>query len=126
MAYEKYRFTREHEWVKLDDDVATIGITKYATDELGDVVYVELHNDTPNVQQKEEVGTIESVKTVSSLYSPLSGDLLESNTQVIKDPNLVNEAPLEEGWLIKIKPTKTNEWDKLMTLNEYEDYTKSL
>ena len=126
MAYEKYRFTREHEWVKLDDDVATIGITKYATDELGDVVYVELHNDTPTIQQKEEVGTIESVKTVSSLYSPLSGDILESNTQVIKDPNLVNEAPLGEGWLIKIKPTKTNEWDKLMTLNEYEDYTKSL
>ena len=126
MAYEKYRFTREHEWVKLDDDVATIGITKYATDELGDVVYVELHNDTPTIQQKEEVGTIESVKTVSSLYSPLSGDILESNTQVIKDPNLVNEAPLGEGWLIKIKPTKTNEWDKLMTLNKYEDYTKSL
>lgn len=126
MSYDHYRFTKDHEWVFLKDDIATVGITEYATNELGDVVYVELFEDNKNISQKDEVGTIESVKTVSSLYSPLSGDLIENNLQVIKDPNIINEDPLNIGWLLKLKPSKIKELDSLMTLKEYEIYTKDL
>ena len=126
MSYDNYRFTKDHEWVVIKDDIATIGITEFATNELGDVVYVELFEDNKTVSQKDEVGTIESVKTVSSLYSPLSGEFLESNSQVIKDPNIINEDPLNNAWLLKLKPSKPKEFDQLMTLKEYESYTKDL
>ena len=86
MTYNNYRFTEQHEWVNIEKNTATIGITQYATNELGDVVFVELYDEGEGLNEKDEFGTVESVKTVSSLYSPISGEITEKNEQVLKDP----------------------------------------
>ena len=115
------RYTVEHEWVKLDGDLAVVGITSFAQDQLGDVVYVELPKVGDRVEAMKPFGVIESVKTASDLFAPLSGTVEEVNGTVTTEPQLVNDAPYESGWLIKVKPDNAADVDKLLTADQYAD-----
>ena len=126
MDSENIRFTQEHEWVSLKDSTAVIGISKFAVEELGEIVYVELPQEKTQINQGEECGTVESVKTVSSIYAPISGTITENNKELEKTPNLVSDSPLDEGWLIKLTNIDTKEFNDLMTLTEYNQYLKTL
>jgi glycine cleavage system H protein len=116
------RYTREHEWVKLDGALAVVGITDYAQDQLGDVVFVELPSVGSSITQHETFGVIESVKTASDLFSPVSGEVVEVNQEVVEEPQRVNESPYEAGWLIKVQPADVKELDSLLTAEQYEQH----
>lgn len=118
------RYSREHEWLKVEGDSATIGITDYAQEQLGDVVYVDLPAPGTTVTQFQKMGEIESVKAVSELFTPASGDVLEINQAVIDKPELVNSDPHGDGWLIRIRPSDASEADKLMSSEEYDALIK--
>jgi glycine cleavage system H protein len=118
---EDRRYTKEHEWVKLDGETAVVGITNYAQDQLGDVVYVELPKVGERVEMMKPFGVIESVKTASDLYAPVTGEVVEVNAVAVDDPQVVNDAPYEGGWLIKVKPDRPSEIDSLMTAEQYGD-----
>ena len=120
------KYTEEHEWIALDGQIATVGITSHATEELGEIVYVDLPEIGRHIDQMEEFGTVESVKTLSSLYSPVSGEITQHNKAIVKNPELLNESPYEEGWLIKIKVADANEYDDLMSYAEYKQYLENL
>jgi glycine cleavage system H protein len=120
--HEKIRFTQEHEWVSIDKNIATIGITEHATEELGEVVFVELPEEDSEYDQNEEIGTIESVKTVSSIYSPVSGRIVSINEDLKNSPNIINEQPMGDGWLVKIDCTDISEANSLMTYDEYQSF----
>lgn len=113
------RYTKEHEWVKLEGDVAVVGITNYAQEQLGDVVYVELPSVGSQVQQHKPFGVIESVKTASDLFAPVSGEVAEINQAVVDEPAKVNDSPYEDGWLIKVHPADPSEIDSLLTADGY-------
>ena len=115
------RYTSEHEWVKLEGDVAVVGITDFAQDQLGDVVYVELPKVGDRVESMKPFGVVESVKTASDLFAPVSGVVQEVNSRIVDEPQLVNDAPYEVGWLIKVKPDNASEIDALMTAEQYGD-----
>ncbi|MGE3268199.1 MAG: glycine cleavage system protein GcvH [Chloroflexota bacterium] len=115
------RYTEEHEWVKLDGDLAVVGITDFAQDQLGDVVYVELPKVGDRVEAMKSFGVIESVKTASDLFAPVSGTVEEVNATLTSGPEAVNEAPYEGGWLIKVKPDNPTDIDSLMTAQQYAD-----
>ena len=115
------RYTVEHEWIKLDGDLAVVGITSFAQDQLGDVVYVELPKVGDRVEAMKPFGVIESVKTASDLYAPVSGTVEEVNSELADGPQLVNDAPYEGGWLIKVKPDNPSEIDNLLTADQYAD-----
>ena len=115
------RYTAEHEWVKLEGELAVVGITSFAQDQLGDVVYVELPKVGDRVESMKPFGVIESVKTASDLFAPLSGTVEAVNTQIENEPQLVNDAPYEDGWLIKVRPDNAGEIDNLMTAEQYGD-----
>jgi glycine cleavage system H protein len=115
------RYTAEHEWVKLEGDVAVIGITSFAQDQLGDVVYVELPKVGDRVEAMKAFGVIESVKTASDLFAPVSGTVEEVNGQIESEPQLVNDGPYEGGWLIKVRPDDAAEIDNLLTAEQYGD-----
>lgn len=100
---QELKYTKDHEWVKIDGDVATIGITEFAASELGDIVYVEVDTIGDSIETGEVFGTVEAVKTVSDLFMPLTGEILELNPELEANPELVNESPYGEGWMIKIK-----------------------
>ena len=112
-------YTREHEWVLVEDDLATLGITDYAQSELGDVVFVELPEVGDEVEAAESFGTIEAVKTVSELFSPITGTVVEVNEALADSPDLVNKDPYGEGWMIKLKYTEIPEED-LLSAAEYK------
>jgi glycine cleavage system H protein len=114
------RYTKEHEWVSIDDGVATVGITDYAQSELGDIVFVELPEVGDEVEELESFGTIEAVKTVSELYSPVTGTVEEVNTLLEDKPELINEDPYGDGWMIKIKFSVLND-DELLSAKDYKD-----
>ncbi len=114
------KYTEEHEWILLEDDIATVGVTDYAQSELGDVVFVELPHVGDLVQQMEPFGTIEAVKTVTDLFAPLSGDVVEVNTLLEENSHLINEDPYGEGWILKIKISDPLEAENLMTAEDYE------
>jgi glycine cleavage system H protein len=114
------RYTKEHEWVILDDGVATIGITDYAQSELGDIVYVELPEVGEVVEALESFGTIEAVKTVSELFSPVSGSVEDVNEVLEDKPELVNQDPYGDGWMIRVKVTEIPE-DELLSAAEYKE-----
>ncbi len=114
-------YSEEHEWVKVSGSTATIGITDYAQDALGDIVFVELPNIDDEFTQMDEIGVLESVKTVSNIYIPVSGRILEVNEAVIEDPALVNSSPYDEGWLIKVEMYEKSELDDLNSAEEYEE-----
>jgi glycine cleavage system H protein len=113
-------FSKEHEWVRLDGDVATIGVTDYAQNALGDIVYVELPRVGSSIQQFANVGVIESVKAVSDLFTPLSGEVIEVNGHLEADPAAVNREPYEAGWLLKIRVANPDEANTLLSPGEYE------
>lgn len=122
MIPKELRFTKEHEWVKVEGDVATVGITDYAQGELGDVVYLELPEPGTAVEQMKTFGLIEAVKTEADLYSPLTGEIAEKNEAALNDPGLVNSSPYEGGWLIKIKFSLPGEVEGLMTPGQYAEH----
>ena len=114
------RYTKDHEWVKVEGDTATIGITEYAQGELGDIVYIEVETVDENLAKEEVFGTIEAVKTVSDLFMPISGDVIEFNEALESTPESVNNDPYGDGWLIKIKIADASELDALMSAEDYE------
>ena len=117
-------YTKEHEWAKVDGDIATVGITDYAQKQLGDITYVEFVDVGKEVKQMEKVAVVESVKAVSEVFSPLSGTVLSIN-EILKDrPELINQDPYGEGWLVKIKIKDIGEKEKLLKAEEYENYLK--
>ena len=116
------RYTKEHEWVRVDDGIGTVGITDYAQDQLGDVVYVDLPSPGKQLSQLAVFGEIESVKAVSELYAPVSGEVVESNGALADKPELVNEAPYGEGWLMKLRLTEESGVENLLTADQYSDY----
>jgi len=115
------RYTPEHEWVKLEGDVAVVGITHFAQDQLGDVVYVELPKVGERVEAMKPFGVVESVKTASDLFAPIGGTIAEVNGQLESEPQLVNDAPYEGGWMIKIQPDDPAEIDNLLSAEQYAD-----
>jgi glycine cleavage system H protein len=115
---QELKYTKDHEWVKIDGDVATIGITEFAAGELGDIVYVEVETIGESIETGEVFGTVEAVKTVSDLFMPLSGEILELNSELEANPELVNESPYGEGWMIKIRISGDLP-DDLLTAEEY-------
>ena len=117
-----YRYTKEHEWVKLEGDVALVGITHHAQDQLGDVVFVELPQADSKIQAGDSFGTVESVKAVSDIYAPISGQVVETNEDLEEAPEKLNESPHEGGWLVKVKVADANELESLMTAADYEKY----
>ena len=118
------RYSKEHEWLNVDGDSATIGITEYAQEQLGDVVYVDLPAIGVTVTQFEKMGEIESVKAVSELFTPASGEVIEQNLAVIEKPELVNSDPHGAGWLIRVRLSDASEADKLLSSEEYDAFTK--
>ncbi|WP_297335142.1 glycine cleavage system protein GcvH [Algoriphagus sp.] len=100
---QELKYTKDHEWVKIDGDIATIGITEFAQSELGDIVYVEVETVGETIEAGEVFGTVEAVKTVSDLFMPLSGEVIEFNEELEGSPELVNESPYESGWMVKVK-----------------------
>jgi glycine cleavage system H protein len=118
------RYSEEHEWVKVEDGKARIGITHFAQSELGDIVFVELPQVGDDIKSNEPFGSVESVKTVSELYAPISGKVVEVNNELEDNPEFVNESPYESAWMIVIEPTDTSEIESLMTSEQYEKMTK--
>ena len=119
-------YSKEHEWVRMEgDDVAVVGITEFAQDSLGDVVFVELPELETEVGQFEKMGEIESVKAVSDLYSPVGGSVLERNEALVDSPELVNDSPYDEGWMLRIEVADSSELGKLMSTSEYEAFLES-
>jgi len=116
------RYTNEHEWVRVDDGIGTVGITDYAQDQLGDVVYVDLPSPGKQLSQLAVFGEIESVKAVSELYAPVSGEVVESNGALADKPELINDSPYGEGWLMKLRIGDESEVEKLLTADQYSDY----
>ncbi|WP_420385604.1 glycine cleavage system protein GcvH [Roseivirga sp.] len=116
------KYTKDHEWVKVDGDEATVGITDFAQGELGDIVYVEIETEGETIDANEVFGTVEAVKTVSDLFMPLSGEIVAVNEELEDSPEKVNESPFEDGWMIKIKMSDTSELDGLMSADEYKEH----
>jgi glycine cleavage system H protein len=125
MYPSEYLYSREHEWVRVQDDVCVLGITEFAQQELGEVVFVELPEVGQVFDSGDEVGTIESVKAVAEVYTPLAGEVVEINDAVIDDPELINEDPHHEGWLIKVRFSSAADLKQLMNAEQYEEYAKS-
>ena len=119
MNPEDLKYSEEHEWLRMEGDTAVIGITHFAQDSLGDVVFVELPEVGSDVGQFEKMGEIESVKAVSDLYCPVGGRVVEVNESLNDSPELVNDSPYEEGWMIKVEVSDSSEIDRLMSASEY-------
>ncbi len=122
MIPPELRYTKDHEWVQVADGIGTVGITDYAQDQLGDIVYMDLPSPGKQLTQLAVFGEIESVKTVSELYSPVSGEIVESNQALADKPELINESPYDEGWLMKVRLADQGEVDKLLTADEYSQF----
>ena len=116
------RYTKDHEWVRVDGDEATVGITEYAAGQLGDIVFVELPDAGRSLAQFAAFGVVESVKAVSDLFAPVSGEVIEVNGALPSAPQTVNEDPYGKGWMIVVKPSSAGEWDQLLTAAQYEDF----
>lgn len=115
------KYTKDHEWVSVDGDIATVGITAFAQGELGDIVFVEIETEGETLDQEEVFGSVEAVKTVSDLFMPVSGEILEFNTNLESNPELVNSDPYGEGWMIKVKMSNPDEINHLMDAAGYSD-----
>ena len=120
-----YLYSRQHEWIKVEDDVCTLGITEFAQQELGEVVFVELPEMGQVFDANDEIGTIESVKAVAEVYTPLAGEVVELNEAVVADPELLNEDPHGEGWLVKIRYSSAADLKQLMNAEQYEEFVQS-
>jgi len=118
---DNLKYTKEHEWLKVDNDIAYIGITDFAQGELGDIVFVELPNSNESFNQNDIFGTIEAVKTLADLYIPISGEILEVNNKLDSEPELINSDPYGEGWIVKIKISDISEIESLLSKKDYGD-----
>jgi glycine cleavage system H protein len=125
MNPDDLHYAASHEWVRIDGDVGTIGITDHAQKELGEIVYLELPEVGHAYNAEDEFGTVESVKAVSELFIPISGEVVEVNRSAISEPGIVNDDPFGDGWLIKVKVTTDEEVRKLMNAEQYAEYVKS-
>ena len=114
------KYTKEHEWIRLEGDVAYVGITDYAQEQLGDIVFVDIPTEGETLAADEVFGTIEVVKTISDLFLPVTGEILEQNEALADQPELVNQDPYGEGWRIKIKPTADADFDSLLDAEAYK------
>ena len=119
-----YRYTREHEWVRIENDTCVLGITDFAQKELGEVVFVELPEVGHVFDAHDEIGTIESVKAVAEVYTPIAGEIVEINDALADDPAAVNEDPHGDGWLVKVKYSSSKDFDDLMSAEQYEAFTQ--
>ncbi len=118
------KYSKEHEWIKLDGDTAVIGITQHATEMLGDIVFVELPEIGSSVAKDGNAGVVESTKAASDIYTPVSGEIIENNQAIVDDPAKVNNDPENEAWFFKLKITDKSEMDSLMNKEEYEKFSK--
>ncbi|MEM9857520.1 MAG: glycine cleavage system protein GcvH [Bacteroidota bacterium] len=118
---ENLKYTKDHEWVKIEGNTATVGITDFAQGELGDIVYVEIETEGESIDQGEVFGTVEAVKTVSDLFMPISGTVTEFNAELESSPEIANEDPYEKGWMIKITMADDTDLDELLTANGYKE-----
>jgi glycine cleavage system H protein len=121
---KKLRYTREHEWVLIEGNQATVGITDFAQHELGEVVYVELPKVGDSITKDEPFGVVESVKAASDVYAPVSGEVTESNDDLVSSPELINDDPYGDAWLIRVEMSDSSEVEHLMTAQEYKDYVE--
>tara|TARA_B100001996_G_scaffold372954_1_gene349911 strand:+ start:452 stop:826 length:375 start_codon:yes stop_codon:yes gene_type:complete len=124
MNLKDLKYTNDHEWVKVEDGIAYVGITDFAQGELGDIVYVEIETLNDNIKMGEVFGTVEAVKTVSDLFMPISGEIVEINDKLESEPELVNNDPYGDGWMVKIKCDDISELNDLLDLDAYESLTK--
>jgi glycine cleavage system H protein len=120
-----YLYSREHEWLRVEDDLCVLGITEFAQQELGEVVFVELPEIGQVFDANDELGTIESVKAVAEVFTPVAGEVVEVNDAVVDDPELLNEDPHGEGWLIKIRFSSADDLKAMMKADEYEEFVQS-
>jgi len=118
------KFSKQHEWVSVEGDVATIGITKHAVEMLGDIVFVELPKKGKNIEKEDQAGVVESTKAASDVYTPISGEVVESNQSIVDDPSKINSDPENEGWFFKLKIKNKSEIDALMNEEEYNKFAK--
>lgn len=118
---DNLKYTKEHEWIKLDGDEALIGITEHASNELGDIVFIEIETEGESLGSGDTFGTVEAVKTVSDLFMPVAGEVLEVNSKLEDNPEIVNEDPYGEGWLIKIKVENPDDVNELMSAEDYKN-----
>ena len=118
------KFSKEHEWIKIDGDIATIGITKHATEMLGDIVFIELPKKETLVEKDGNIGVVESTKAASDVYTPISGEITETNQSIVDDPSKINSDPENEGWIFKLKIKDKSEIDTLMNKEEYDKFVK--
>lgn len=118
---ENLKYTKDHEWIKIEGDTGTIGITDFAQGELGDIVFIEVETVGEELDAEEAFGTIEAVKTVSDLFMPISGKVLEFNEALENNPEIVNQDPYGEGWIVKIELTKKEELEELLDDNGYKE-----
>ena len=123
MDYKKFKFTKDHEWLNLQEHIATVGITDYAQDQLGDIVFIEMPQVSTKIAASESFGAIEAVKTVADLYAPVSGEVIEINDNLDSSPDLVNSDPYSEGWIVKLKIDNNDEINELMNYDEYQEFT---
>ena len=118
------KFSKEHEWIKLEGDVATIGITKHATEMLGDIVFAELPEKGSNVEKDGTAGAVESTKAASDVYTPVSGEVIDTNQVIVDDPSKINEDPESSAWFFKLKMKDLSEMDTLMNKDDYDKFAK--
>ena len=124
MIPENLKYSNDHEWLKMDGDIAYVGITAYAAEQLGDIVFVDVPSVDETLEQNEVFGSVEAVKTVSDLMLPIGGEVIEFNEELDGNPALINTDPYGEGWIVKIKPTNPAEADSLMNAAQYGDFIK--
>lgn len=125
MYPEDYKYSKDHEWIRIDDDVCVVGITDYAQDELGEVVFVEMPEPGQTFDAHDEIGSIESVKAVAEVYTPLTGEIVEVNEALEDAPEMVNKDPHGEGWMIKIRYSSAEELGELMDVEAYQQFLDS-
>jgi glycine cleavage system H protein len=122
MYSEDNLYTKDHEWISVQDNIGTIGITDYAQHELGDVVYVDLPEVGDTFEANEPFGSVESVKAVSEVFCPVSGEIVEVNSKLEENPEIINQSPHDKAWMIKVRLTDPNELKELLSAQEYEEY----
>jgi glycine cleavage system H protein len=120
-----YRYSKDHEWIRVEDDVCVLGITEFAQQELGEVVFVEMPEVGQVFDSGDEIGTIESVKAVAEVYTPVAGEVVEVNDAVVDDPEVLNDDPHGEGWLIKLRFSSADDLKELMNAEQYEEFVES-
>ena len=124
MNFKNLKYTKDHEWVRVEGDIAYVGITDFAQGELGDIVYVEIETLNEEIEMGDVFGTVEAVKTVSDLFMPISGEVIELNEKLESEPELVNSDPYGDGWMVKIKIDNISQLDELLDLDGYESISK--